>query len=88
MKIGFIKMSAVAIVVAVLCCASVCADDAEVAQAEQQAASIHATVMSNVIYTEQELKALYYQNMAILSYLRDIKGLLQKIADSQAQGNQ
>ena len=47
-------------------------------EAEMMADDIHKTVATDIIYTEQELKALYYQNIQIIHLLKEIKELLQK----------
>ena len=46
-------------------------------EASKKAAEIHQVASSDVIYTEAELKALYYQNIEIIELLKDIRNLLQ-----------
>ena len=45
---------------------------------QKQAAEIHKRASSDPIFTEDELKALYYQNLQIIALLKDIRELLQK----------
>ncbi|MFH1798851.1 MAG: hypothetical protein ABH844_05935 [Candidatus Omnitrophota bacterium] len=45
-------------------------------EAEQKAKEIHDIVATDIIYSEQEIKALYYQNIQIIKLLEDIKDLL------------
>ena len=54
-------------------------------EAEEIAKEIHHKAMSDVIYTEQELKALYLQNTVIIDLLRDIKGLLRDNLENQKE---
>ena len=53
-------------------------------EAEKKAAQIHLVASSDVIYTEAELKALYYQNIQIIEILKEIRSLL----ELQAQGKE
>jgi len=46
--------------------------------AQQKAEEIHTIASSDVIYTDQELKALYYQNLQIIDLLKEIRDLLQQ----------
>ena len=61
------------------------ADGESVSDAENKAVAIHKKVMSDVIYTEQEIKALYYQNIVIIDLLQDIKDLLSENLESMGK---
>ena len=50
------------------------AEDQETA--EEKAARIHQLASSDVIYTQEETKALYYQNQQIIDLLKEIRDLL------------
>ncbi|HLD69964.1 MAG TPA: hypothetical protein VJA17_04285 [Candidatus Omnitrophota bacterium] len=52
-------------------------------EAGKKAAEIHLVASSDVIYTEAELKALYYQNIQIIEILKDIRNILQLQAQSK-----
>ncbi|MFH1645572.1 MAG: hypothetical protein ABIB11_04035 [Candidatus Omnitrophota bacterium] len=45
---------------------------------EKMAKDIHTRANSDIIYQDEEIKALYYQNIQIISLLRDIKGLMEQ----------
>ncbi|MFH1753081.1 MAG: hypothetical protein ABH875_02760 [Candidatus Omnitrophota bacterium] len=47
------------------------------------ATEIHEKVGTDVIYTEQEIKALYYQNIQVITLLREIRDLLRRQADAK-----
>ncbi len=47
-------------------------------EAGQKAQEIHKVASSDIIHTEQELKALYYQNIQIIELLKDIRELLKQ----------
>ena len=47
-------------------------------EAKEMAETIHKKVVTDIIYTEQEIKALYYQNVQIIRLLEDIKNLLRQ----------
>lgn len=47
--------------------------------AEEKAAEAHKLAASDVIYQEQDWKALYYQNLQMISLLQDIKLELEKL---------
>jgi len=47
-------------------------------EAEQKATEVHNLATKDVIFIDEELKALYYQNIQIIGLLRDIKQLLGK----------
>lgn len=50
--------------------------------AEKKAEEFHRRAMSDVIFIDEELKALYYQNIQIISLLKEIRELLsQKLED-------
>lgn len=44
--------------------------------AEQKAEQMHAHASSDVIYSEDEMKAIYYQNVVIIDLLKQIRDLL------------
>lgn len=46
--------------------------------AEDKAAEAHKLAASDVIYQEQDWKALYFQNVQIISLLKDIKQEMEK----------
>lgn len=50
--------------------------EAAVLDAESEAKRYHELATSDIVYTDEELKALYYQNKTIIELLRDIKKLL------------
>lgn len=43
---------------------------------EEKAEEIHKIASSDMIYTDEELKALYYQNVQIIGLLKEIRDLL------------
>ena len=47
-------------------------------EAEQKAREVHSLATKDVIFIDEELKALYYQNIQIIGLLKDIKELLDK----------
>jgi hypothetical protein len=47
-------------------------------EAAKKAEEIHNRALSDVIYVDEELKALYYQNIQIISLLKDIRALLKE----------
>ena len=49
---------------------------ADVLNAEEKAKKIHDLAASDVIYTDQETKALYYQNIQIIDLLTQIRDQL------------
>ncbi len=51
--------------------------------AQEKAKEIHDIAASDIIYTEQELKALYYQNIQIIDLLQEIRDLLQQQLQQQ-----
>ncbi len=53
-----------------------CAFAEEAVNAEQKAKEIHELASSDVIYTAEEPKALYYQNLQIIDLLAQIRDLL------------
>ena len=54
-------------------------------EAAQKADEIHSKVTSDVIYTQQELKALYYQNIQMIRLLEDIKELLRQQLEKEEE---
>jgi len=61
------------------------ASDQVIQSALQQAEAIHAKAMSDIIYEQSELKALYFQNVAIIQLLEDVKGLLKQNLETKKQ---
>ena len=49
-----------------------------VAEAERKAEEMHRHASSDIIYTDDELKALYYQNVQIIQLLKEIKEVLKE----------
>ena len=47
-------------------------------EAAKEAQTIHKKALSDIIYTQDELKALYYQNIQIIELLKDIRALLKE----------
>lgn len=47
--------------------------------ARQKAAEIHRIASSDVIYQDQAVQALYYQNLEIIGLLEDIRGLMRDL---------
>ena len=59
-------------------------DSAE--EAERKAEEIHQLALSDVIFVNDELKALYYQNIQIISVLKEIRELLrQKLEEEEEE---
>lgn len=56
----------------------VCAQGEAIEDARKKATEIHNLASSDVIYSDEELKALYYQNIQIIGLLREIRTLLRK----------
>ena len=56
---------------------SICAADS-FNEAGKKAEEIHEHASSDIIFTEAELKALYYQNIQIIELLKEIKELLRQ----------
>jgi len=55
--------------------------------AQKRAEEIHKIASSDAIFVEEELKALYYQNVQIIGLLREIRDLLEvQIADKGEEG--
>ena len=52
------------------------ADDTQ-SDAEQKAQAVHKLATSDMIYSQEEVKALYYQNVQIIDLLKEIRDLLQ-----------
>jgi len=46
--------------------------------AQERAEEIHKIASSDVIYGDEELKALYYQNVQMIELLREIRDLLER----------
>lgn len=44
--------------------------------AEDRAAELHRLASSDVVYQDQEIKAIYYQNVQIIDLLKQIRDLL------------
>ena len=59
----------------ILTCGLAAAQDSE-GEAEEKAREIHKRASSDVIFIDDELKALYYQNVQIISILKEIRELL------------
>ncbi|GEM_PF-2452793 len=53
--------------------------------AAKMADEIHKQVEKDVIYTDQEIKALYYQNVQIIALLEEIKELLRQNLTNNGQ---
>lgn len=71
-----IMIGSVILMILMSYCAWTFAEDAE--DAEKKAREIHNIATSDVIYTQEETKALYYQNVQIIDLLRQIRDLLQR----------
>ncbi len=57
-----------------LCAASVMTAHAEdFSSAEEKAAQAHELAMTDVVYAQEDFKALYYQNIEIISVLKEIR---------------
>ena len=55
--------------------------------AQERAEEIHKIASSDAIFVEEELKALYYQNVQIIELLREIRDLLQvQVVDEGEEG--
>ena len=57
------------------------ADEALEREAAQKAAESHAKGNEDMIYAQQDTKALYYQNQQIIELLKDIKKILKEDRD-------
>ena len=55
---------------------------------EEQARKSHELAMSDVIYEQENFKALYYQNQAILQVLKEIRDEIQRINARAAKSGQ
>ncbi len=53
--------------------------------AEAKAAEAHKLAASDVIYQEQDWKALYYQNLQMIGLLQDIKQELEKLNANESK---
>jgi len=47
-------------------------------KAREKAEEIHKITSTDTIYTQQELKALYYQNIQIIELLKEIRNILEQ----------
>lgn len=47
-------------------------------EAQKMADEIHKKVATDIVYTDQEVKALYYQNIQIIELLKEIRNLLRQ----------
>lgn len=56
--------------------------------AEEKATEAHKLAASDVIYQEQDWKALYYQNLQMISLLKDIKGELETLNANSVKADQ
>lgn len=54
------------------------ADDSVLENTQKKAAEIHQIASSDTIYTGEEIKALYYQNIEIIELLKQVRNLLQE----------
>lgn len=52
-------------------------DNAAPDDPEQKAQDVHNHAASNIIYAQEEEKAIYYQNIQIIDLLKEIRDLLQ-----------
>ena len=52
--------------------------------AEKEAAKFHELALSDVIYSDEEWKALYYQNVQIIELLKEISNLLKQQLEKEA----
>ncbi len=60
-----------------LLCSAITVTFAEDAtSAEERAGELHRLASSDVIYHDQEIKAIYYQNVQIIDLLKQIRDLL------------
>jgi hypothetical protein len=57
-------------------------------EAERKAKEIHDVAASDMMYSNEELKALYYQNVQIIDLLKQIKDLLKQQLEQQAKQTQ
>ena len=53
--------------------------------AEKKAKEIHQRASSDVIFFDDELKALYYQNIQIISILKEIRVLLRRSLEKEKE---
>jgi hypothetical protein len=53
--------------------------------AGKKAEEIHQRALSDVIFVDEELKALYYQNVQIISILKEIRELLRQRLEEEEE---
>lgn len=55
-------------------------------EASEKAKQVHDMAASDVIYSQEEIKALYYQNLEVIDLLKQIRDLLaQKLNESKSK---
>ena len=59
------------------------AEDGVSGSAEDKAREVHKLASSDMIYSQEEVKALYYQNIEIINLLKEIRDLLQARNEQQ-----
>ena len=64
-------------------CGLTYAQEAVKETAQEKAEEYHKIASSDVIYSTQELKALYYQNIQIIDLLKEIRNLLKQSAEKE-----
>lgn len=59
-------------------CGLISANPERIQDAQKMAEEIHKIASSDIIYADEELKALYYQNIQMIDLLRQIRNLLEQ----------
>ena len=58
----------------------------QVQTAQEKAEEIHKRASSDIIYADDELKALYYQNIQMIDLLKQIRELLKLQIEAEKEG--
>lgn len=61
------------------------AQEDTIEEAKAKAEEIHKIASSDVIYNDEEVKAIYYQNIQIIEILKEIRSLLQENLEKTGQ---
>ncbi len=70
-----------------LSAAQMYAEEDAIEEAKTKAEEIHKIASSDVIYNDEELKAIYYQNIQIIEILKEIRSLLQENLEKTGQSS-
>jgi len=72
------KIMGACVMFLVFTCGIAIANDVAEREAAQKAAESHAKANEDMIYAQQDIKALYYQNQQIIELLKDIRTVLRE----------